>query len=203
MRKAFVGAVLFLTLQAPVAQRADEVRLASVVLSLGQTVSEVKARVPEGVRLEFVKDTLPGMPAGRPTENGSAYESWPEVRDRTVRIEYSDEHGEHARLVVENDPTAGAFLVFEEGKLTRISRLIGAENGHTAEAGTVMRSLIGALSGWDSEAPITVSTFEGSGLREISFVSGQRTLTVLERPGFLQVVENVGRGDIETVTTHP
>ena len=118
-----------------------------------------------------------------------------------VRLRYDDEHGEHARLVwTDASKSPGVFLVFEDGRLTRITRLIGSENLHSASSSSLMQSMVDVLAGWGPDRPITVSSSAFGGLREISFASGARQLTVTETPQALQVVENLGRGDIENVT---
>jgi len=129
------------------------------------------------------------------------YETRVDTRRGPVRLQYDDEFGEHARLVWK-DPSKSpdAFLVFEEGRLTRITRLVGSENLHSASSSSLMQSLVDVLATWEPERPITTSTFEDAGLREISFISGPRRLTLTETPGVLQVVENLGRDDIENVT---
>ena len=63
-----------------------------------------------------------------------------------------------------------------------------------------MQSLVDVLATWEPERPITTSAFETEGFREISFASGPRQLTLTETSQVLQVVENLGRGDIENVT---
>ena len=182
----------------------DEMKLGSIVLSLGQTPDDVERQLGEDVRLEFAREGLPGTPVARTTEKGVRYETRINTEDGPIRLQYDDEYGEHARLVwKDSSKSAAVFLVFEEGRLTRVTRLVGGENLQSASSSSLMQSLADVLATWDRESPITVSTsdFENDGLREISFVSGPRRLTLTETPGILQLVENLGRGDIENVTT--
>lgn len=180
----------------------DEMKLGSIVLSLGQTPAEVERQLGEDARLEYVRDTLPGDPVSKPIEKGVRYETRVDIPDGPVRIQYDDENGEHARLVWKDaSRSAGVFLVFEQGKLTRITRLIGSENLQSASSSSLMQSLAEVLETWDGERPIIASSSNFDGLHEISFVSGPRSLTLTQTPGVVQVVENLGRGDIENVTT--
>jgi len=182
----------------------DEMRLGSIVLSLGQTPADVERQLGADARLEFARDTLPGNPAASPTEKGVRYETRITTAEGPVRIQYDDEYGEHARLLWKDaSESAVVFLVFEKGRLTRITRLIGGANLQSASSSALMQSLADVLATWDGERPITVTTsaFEKDGLREISFASGPRRLTLTETPALLQVVENLGRGDLESVTT--
>ena len=100
-------------------------------------------------------------------------------------------------------------LVFEKGRLTRITRLVASENLHSAPPAVVLQALVETLEGWDSSKPIVVEVadFGTQGLRELAFVSGARKLTVTEMsrtlPRTLQIVENLGRAEIATVTMRP
>jgi hypothetical protein len=199
------GVLCFLLLASP-AEGADEIRFGSVVLSLDQTVDEVRRQLGEDVRMEFARDSLPGKPVATPTTKGTRYESRIVTEAGPVRIRYDDEHGEHARLVRKDaSGSEGVFLVFEEGRLTRITRLIGSENLHSAPASSVMQRMLETLATWDAArmSSISASTFDREGIREISFSSGPRRLTLTETSNLLQLVENLGRDDIETVTIEP
>lgn len=91
-------------------------------------------------------------------------------------------------------------------KLTRAWRLIGAPDHRSDPAPALLSTLATVLENWRSTNAegITVRSSQfaqGSDkVEELVFEAGARQLVVLSLPSGMQVVENLGRGDVPSIS---
>lgn len=196
--KIFASLALSVIAVVPCAFAADSMTLHGVTLTLGMSTSALTASLPDTMRLAWDRDRLPKPVEATRTPNGVAYKSTVNVAGRPVTINYTDEFGQHGHI----ETTSGERLVavvFDNDKLVRVMRIVDAP----ANATDLMASVAPILNRWGSNVTVN-ATHAGHGagaLDEIRFVSGSRQLIVLSLAGQTQIVENLGRDDIPSVTS--
>lgn len=193
---------------------ADSMHVDSLVLSLGQTPEEVEEQLGPGLQLVWERDlwnrNIAAFGEGGSNRiespRGVIHSRTVTVGERTINFQYAEESGEHARIIRAGDPAnVVAFLVFEESRLTRARRLIA--DFSSASAPDAIAAISAVLASWDSHgaAEVTVESSvyleQRTPVREIVFRSGERKLTLLDAGGPVQLVENLGRGDIPSIGT--
>jgi hypothetical protein len=206
MRKLAVLGVLLIVLSPRLlAADSDVMNIGPVTLKLGMSHAAVTAQLPAGMRLGWQRDTLPGDVTATPTENGVRYTGRANVDGKTVPVHYDEENGEHG-FIANASGEPFVFLVFERGKLTRATRMVGESNYSSANAPTLITAVAGVIDSWNmsggEKAVVHASHLKhgSDGVDEIVFESGSRQLVILSTPGGTQVVENLGRGDVPSVT---
>ena len=180
-------------------------------LHLGMTPEEIAALLDSDHQLTFHRDTLPETVRAIPTAHGIAYEYTVQRDGKSVNVTYRDEFGEHAFIAHRDDPKrAIAMLVFESGRLTRATRLIGPVNSASLSADALLKLVVETLAAWnsiDGQPTIAVTPFHFANndqqLQELVFVSGKKRLTIVNSHGMTQLVENLGRLDIAFATSEP
>lgn len=179
----------------------ESLEIGSIHVELGLTPAEVEEKLQAGYYLGLFRDKLPQPAVGTVTPNGVVYEGLTEIEGRTVSVEYRDEFGVHAFIASKGSPDAViGWLVFEEGKLTRATRLV-LPPSPTAWLETVAAT----IRSWRTDgggSSVVVTTFDDSrsGITTLDFKSGNRELTLVQTPTQIQLVENLGRSDILNVT---
>jgi hypothetical protein len=209
MKRLALGLLVAVSLALPSpSHAADALRVGSAVLELGWTLPEIQAALPDDLELVLVRDRLPGASrvTAIPTPNGVLYRWESELGGEPVTMNYLEEHGEKAQIVAaggEGPPLA--HLTFENGRLSRATRLVGDYDGASAEslAGALV-SALAILLDPAADPPVIVAEDlgeEGGRLRRLEIRTGERQLVLTLGPGrrALSLVENLGRGDVESV----
>ena len=192
--KTVAGVFVVLVLLAPqvVAASADSMTVGGVTLTLGMPQQAVVSQLPANWRLGWQRDRLPQPVTATKSAAGVRYEG----RAKGTTFIHDDDYGDHGFVAnAAGEPVV--FVVFEGGKLTRATRLVGGANEDPAKMVTTVAS---ALESWGTPAKVR-ATHDAAGLDEVVFESGSRQLIILSTGGRTQVVENLGRGDIPSVTT--
>ena len=158
----------------------DSIQVGAGKLCLGMSEADVVTVVGPGLTLQRVADMVP---------------RW---------VTYTESHGVHYRLVGASDPgDPMAWLTFEDGKLTRVTRLLGDFGSSDGE--TLVSALLAALDslGASTSADTAVKTASWSDgrneFRMIEFVAGEKQIHLSSSVGLVQLVENLGRGDVADV----
>lgn len=186
----------------------QSIAVGEATLTLGMTPSAVRSQLGEDHHFGWQRDKLPKPVESTTTPHGVTYRSRISVAGKPATLNYADDHGEHA-YIANPQGTPIAALVFEGGKLTRATRFVALQNeSSTRTASWLMAAVAPILAAWETSGqPVSVRASHFAHGREtvdeMVFESGPRQLVVLTTGGRTSVVENLGRGDIPSISTTP
>lgn len=211
MKKLLILSVLaFCVLVPSWAEHSRVMQVGGIDLQLGTTPDEVTASLTQGLVLGWARDRLPQPTKATATEHGVEYERAVPTSGGPQTLVYRDEHGEHAFIASSAAPEERlALLVFEDSRLTRVTRIVGPVDWRPSSSPDLVDALVTVLSEWadsgDKRVVVEVSDLSDGDqhLKEVTFKSGERQLTVVQTGSITQLVENLGRSDIPVISSAP
>src|SRR5687768_1497019 len=140
-------ALVVLMPQSLAAASADSMTVGSVSLTLGMSPEAVTAQLAPDQKLRWQRDLLQKPVTATKTETGVRYEREAVIDGKPVTFIYDDDHGEHAHIAnAAGEPLV--MLVFENKKLTRAWRMIGAADHRSNPAPALLSTLATVLETW-------------------------------------------------------